>query len=67
MLHGPRWKSSAAIYRDEGEEIERVGLQRQGHTNKYVYVDANRVTIIDVIKCSGLPMATNHMQPKHQM
>ena len=67
MLHGPRWKSSAAIYRDEGEEIERVGMQRQGHTNKYVYVDANRVTIIDVIKGSGLPMATNHMQPKHQM
>ena len=23
------------IYRDEGEEIERVGLQRQGLTNKF--------------------------------
>ena len=67
MLHGPRWKSSAAIYRDEGEEIERVGLQRQGHTIKYVCVDASRVTIVNVIICSRLPMATNHMQPKHQM
>ena len=67
MLHGPRWKSSAAIYRDEGEEIEGWGCKDKGIQIYLRNVDGSGVTIFNVIISSGLPMATDHMQPKHQI